>query len=238
MNEPEKKSTIQKNVLEAIRSGRAAMRPRWHFVLGAVALAVGVVILLLALLSLSSFIVFFLNRSGAIVGPQFGPSGLLALLRALPWLLVALCVLFAVLLELLIRHYALAYRRPLVYSMLAVVILTAVGAALIAHAHLHDRLYHRARANRLGFASGFYRRFGASRAPSIQSGRIRQLTAQGFLLDTAQGTTIAVMVTPRTRRRSNLQLAPAEQVFVFGRLMGNSMLAFAVRLADSDDESK
>jgi len=58
MNNAHPRSSIKDAVLEKIRRGEVHMRPRWQFVLKGVLVALGAVLVALALLYLVSFVFF------------------------------------------------------------------------------------------------------------------------------------------------------------------------------------
>lgn len=152
--------TLETKVLEAIRCGDVRMKPRWFFALRAVLLGTGITILLFATLFIGSFIVFSLRQSGLWFTPSYGLRGTYLFLRAVPWVLVALSMLFAVVLELMVRHYSFAYRAPLAYSLLGVMGLVGFGAVIVAQTPLHGRIFIYARGHRaMPFAGSLYRTY-------------------------------------------------------------------------------
>src|SRR3990167_8644737 len=128
----QEQSPIKAKILAAIESGKVTMRPRWHFVLQATLVICGLVIVLLALLFLTSFIIFSLRNTGVWFAPSFGYRGIGVFLTSLPWLLIGLTVIFVVLLEILVKKYSFAYRQPLLYSALALVLIVTIGGVAIA----------------------------------------------------------------------------------------------------------
>ena len=105
--------SIKNKVLEAIKSGQVKMRPRWYFILKTILVALGIVMIFLTLLYLISFIIFILRITGIWFAPAFGFEGYGIFLFSLPWLLVIISVLFAIILEVLVKRYSFAYRHRL-----------------------------------------------------------------------------------------------------------------------------
>src|SRR5262245_42216017 len=108
--------TVKHTVLDAIKAGQVHMKPRWHFVLRGILLVLESILLALSLRYLASFIMFIVYRSGVWFTPGFGFRGLRVFLLSIPWLLILVSVAFLVLLELLVKRYAFAYKKPLAYS--------------------------------------------------------------------------------------------------------------------------
>lgn len=228
---------IKDNILTRIRSGRVTMRPKWHFVLKALLAVVGGVLLLFATLYLISFVVFVTRQTGVWFGPGFGSPGFGALLRALPWALILLSLLFVAILEVLARRYAFAYRRPLLYSVTVIVVIVLVGGGLAAP--LHRTPFRDAREHRLPmFAERFYRDFGPPPLPSreLYRGVVTELVPGGFVLEDFQGATSAVRTTPRTRVIGEKPLAIGDEVIVFGMSTGTDVRAHGIRVLPAPGE--
>ncbi len=101
---PEKAHSSRLSVMDAIKKGTVTMRPRWHFILLSTLAAVGAFIVLLALVYIASLLVFFMHDSGAWFVPSFGGRGWFSFLRSIPWLLIFLIGIFALILEVLVRR--------------------------------------------------------------------------------------------------------------------------------------
>ncbi len=158
-------------MVAAIKSGQIKMRPRWHFAVRAALLASGIVLFSLALLYLASFIVFILHQTGLWRAPGFGLRGLRVFLFSLPWLLLAVALIFLVILEFLVRRYAFAYGRPLFYSVIAIVLLVLAGALAVAQTSFHRGLFRQAEENRLPWVGPLYRAYNFDKF-NIEDGRL------------------------------------------------------------------
>src|SRR4030042_4792350 len=140
MTEETNKNSLQNSILEKIKSGQAKIRPKWHFVLKTLLLAAGVLFGTLALLYLASFVLFVLRQTGSWFLPSFGWRGIMVFLISMPWLLVILGVVFIILLELLVRHYSFAYRNPLLYSLLGIIVFVIIASVFVAKTSFHEGL--------------------------------------------------------------------------------------------------
>src|SRR5690349_18490295 len=130
MNEHDEQSNLGQNLVHTIKEDHVSMRPKWHYAVGTVVSIVSGVLLAALLLYVASFVVFELRENGSWFGPAFGTRGWLILISSLPWLLLLVILILIVGLERLMRRYALIYRRPLIYSLLGIVIIVAVGGIL------------------------------------------------------------------------------------------------------------
>lgn len=179
-------------MLVAIRSGEAKMQPRWHFVLRTILFIVGGIIALLALLYIASFIVFVLQETGLWFAPVFGVAGWYSFFRSLPWILVALLIVFVLILALLVKRYSFVYERPTMYLLIGIVALVALGGFLIAATPFHRTLFDSARSGNLPVLGGLYRGFGMQRFGDIHRGTIVATTTGGFIIQDHGGQTSTV----------------------------------------------
>lgn len=221
------KKSIKEGVLEAIQTGRAKMRPRWHFVLRAVLLVVGVSLVFFALLYLASFILFALRETGIWFAPLYGSRGWITFFRSLPWVLIFLSLVFMVVLEILVQRYAFANRKPLLYSVLGIVVLAVLGGIIVAP--FHRPFFRSAREHSFPFAGGFYRNFEFARFDDIHRGRIMTITPEGFVLQDLNGETSTVFITSGTRMFPDPDVESGNAVVVFGDQTDHAIQAYGIR---------
>ncbi len=227
-NQPQDKS-INKEIISAAKTGQIKMRPKWHFILNAALWAVGIAAVTLALLYLASLFVFINHSTGIWIAPIFGLRGLFIFLASLPWMIVALVVIFAVILEILVRHYSFAYRLPLLYSGLAILFVIAAGGLLLARTPLHNMLSH---CPPVGgpppCAMGFYRDLGPRRFNNIHTGVIDSLLDPDFTIINRQQERLFILVTKRTRLPFGEDFSVGDTVVVIGDRSGNQVEAFGI----------
>lgn len=231
MNNTINKNAIRDRVLEAIKSDQVKMRPKWHFILKAVFAAVGGIILLLSIVYLASFIFFILRQTGVIFVPIFGFRGWYAFLVSIPWLLVLLLLIFIVLLEILARHYSFAYRRPLIYFAIVVLLFVIIGGYIVATTHFHDRMFRYSQRHRLPFAGQMYRGYGEQRFKNIHQGIITEITRDGFIMENRRGETLIIIITRFTRLPLGADFSKGDTVVVFGDRENKTVGAIGIRNA-------
>lgn len=150
--------TIQRKILTVIESGKVKMRPKWHFVLKAILIVLGMILLYLTLLYLISFMIFVVREDRPWMGP--GPL-MVAILDGLPWFLIALALVFIGLLQHLVKKYQFGYGKPLFYLVLAIIGVVALGSLIVDASDFHRHLFERSHMHRLPFGGErFYLRFG------------------------------------------------------------------------------
>lgn len=229
MSEEKKSKSIRDEVLEAIKAGRVAMRPRWQFALRLGLVVVGVVLALTVVWYLASLAIFVLRDTGAWFGPEFGRRGWYVTLRALPWVVILFALVFVVILEILVRRFAFSYRQPLLYSLGGVVLIVFMGSIIVARTSLHGRLLNYAEQNRLPLAGPMYRKFHRHVPYHIYPGTIVSTTSEGFMIVTRRGDSFEVFVTTSTRFPNHVRFMLGDEVAVFGDRVRTTINAFGIQ---------
>ena len=236
MENDENKKSIREDVLATIKSGQVSMRPKWQFMLKAALFVVGGVLLFLVLLYVASFTIFILRRSGVWFVPTFGVHGWYVFLVSVPWLLVGAALIFIGILEVLVRHYAFAYRQPLLYSLIIILFLVGVGGFVVALTPLHRVLLHSAENDQLPVGGPMYRGFGMQRLPDVHRGEvIERVPPHSFTMDTVIGEHIIVDITPHTRLSPMADFEPGDFVVVLGVLNNGTVSAFGIQEIDREE---
>ncbi len=224
--------SMKDDVLESIKNKGIKMRPKWHFILRAVCAGTGGVILLLTLLYLASFIIFILHQTGVWFVPFFGFRGLYPFFASLPWILILFLIIFIIISEVLVKHYAFAYRLPLLYSALGVAFLAVVGGLIIARTPLHGKLLNYEEGNRLPFTGHMYQRFGRQRFGTIHKGQILDIAENGFVMINQQGETVTVVMPHGFRQGPGQNFLKGDWVVVLGNRAGNVIQALGIKKVD------
>lgn len=226
---PHSPQPLRDEVLAAIEHGNVHMRPHWHFVLKTVLLIIGGVLLFCTLTFLVSFMLFMLRLNGVSFVPAFGLSGWFSLLFNLPWILIVLSLIFLVVLEVLVRHYAFAYRRPLLYSVFSIIVVTTIAGYVVAATPFHRQFSVYVERNNVPWAGSLYRDYGRPRMPDVHGGVITILQPRGFLMVDRRAEILTVVITPRTRLPFGADFSPGDTVVVFGDRHGGVVEAFGIR---------
>lgn len=221
-------------VLGAIRDRNLSMRPRWYFVLRGILAAIGCLISLLAGLYIASLVVFLMRRTGAWFVPVFGAHGWIALMLSLPWILLVFLGIFVVVLELLVRRYAFAYRRPLMMSAGGILLLVIFGGIVVGMTSLHGRLERLTSEHQVPFIAGMYRAFEGWHRDDVHQGMMAQEMPDGFIFNEYDGDTLHVIVGSNTRFEGGVP-GVGDTVVVFGKEDDGSIGAEGVRVLDPSD---
>ncbi len=235
MEEQINHKSIKEQIAEAIKAGRVKMRPRWYFVLRGTLAVLGGVLIALLLLFLVSMIIFMLRQTGTGFAPAFGARGWFIFFRSLPWLLIVFSLIFIGLLELLTRQYSFAYRRPLLYSAVGIIVLVVGGGFLVAGTPLHRQVSRYVLVHHLPIGEGIYRGIRQRQFDNVYPGVIVATTTEGMQLFSRRGDLFTIIVTPETRIADEGGFMPDQSVVVFGeRVASDTIRAFGVRLIDAE----
>jgi hypothetical protein len=236
--------SISEQIITAARNGNLKMRPKWQFILRACLWLVGLAAVLLALLYFFSLFLFITRRTGIWLAPIFGFHGILIFLTSLPWLLVLAVLIFVVILEVLVHHYYFAYRMPLLYSALGVLLVVVAGGMVLAGTPLHDILSHCPRPGshppdglgRVGgppCGTGIYRDLDSQRFKNIHQGVISDFDGGDFILTDSQQEALRIIVTRKTRLPFGDDFTVGDNVVVVGDRHGDQIEAFGISRVDN-----
>lgn len=231
MTDQQQKPSLEKSVMDAIHSGRVHMRPRWKFILSGMLAALGIVIIICTLLFITSFTIFSLRQTGVLFIPAFGTRGLFTFFAALPVILIILLVLFVILLEILVQRYRVAYRMPLLVSVLAILVIVVLGGIALEGTRVHEMILRQSRLPGGGVPApiAVMYRTGAEHVPDVYHGTIISTIPGGFVLldDNGAGTT-TVLIDASTKLPPGATFTQGEEVVVFGDVASGTVHALGV----------
>ncbi|MBL8031708.1 MAG: hypothetical protein JNK33_05300 [Candidatus Doudnabacteria bacterium] len=234
MSEEEKKS-ISQNVLEQINSGQIKPTSRAYFVFRVGVFTVAMVVLVLLVIYTSSLVFFGLRSSGAWFAPGFGLSATRSALLIVPWVLVGCVVAAVVVLELLVKRFGFAYRRPAIYSVAGIALLVVVVGYAVALTPLHRSLYRQVHNGaKPPFWGGLYKNFDAGPGHALHAGFVNDLAKESFLLNAREGADFLVYITPTTQLPRERAVREGDFVLVFGSVDRGSIRAAGVRFAPDE----
>jgi hypothetical protein len=231
-NSQKNKLPLNESVMKAVRDGMIKMRPKWYFILRAALVVTGLIVLGLFALYLASFIIFTLQRTGVWFIPAFGFRGIFTFLLSLPWLLILLAALFLVILEILVRRYSFAYRWPLLYSALAIVLAVLIGGFAVAKTPMHPHLIDYEKGDGHLCCGGMYRDMDRSRFNDIHVGRITEFTREGFTIQNRGEEILLIVVTKKTRLPYGTDYSVDDVVVIFGPRHADTVDALGIRRID------
>jgi glucan phosphoethanolaminetransferase (alkaline phosphatase superfamily) len=234
MNQEQNQGSIKQSLLEKIKKGEFKMLPRSRFILKAVLIITGIIIVFGAALYIISFMLFIFRKSPLQFLPEFGFGGLRMLFGVFPWTLIIIALVFIVILEILVKRYSFAYRNPLLYSALAVIILVLVVGFIIGQTPLHRRMFQEVRAGRLSFARPFYRNLDLRKPENVFHGTVLETSENSFTLETPEGKVLTVEIVPETMFPREKEVKKGDYVMVIGKIKENIIEAGGIRKLPKD----
>ena len=200
-------NNISEKIAEKIKKGEVKMRPRFQFVFKSILIALGIFVILGTALYLISFILFVVQRSGLIFLPRYGFGGIRILLNGFPWLLLLIVICFIFLLEFLLKKYTIAYRKPLLYSSL-IIILIILGMGFVIHqTSFHGQMYLRSQEGKIPLARSLYNKFELLNSNKVHPGIITEVLDDGFILERHDGELLKVIISEEFNIKEDLHVA-------------------------------
>ncbi len=202
------------------------MKSKAYFIVRTALFTLSVIALLLFLIYLVSFIVFSLRISGVWFLPTFGFFGIRTLLGSLPWLLILLVAALIVLLELFAGRISLVYKKPVVYSLFAIIAIVVTVGLVVGFSPLHAKLFH----SGLPFIGPLYQGYGTADFHNVHNGRISAITANGFTMETPNGNMLTVITNDAMKQG----LKEGDYVLVVGAKTDSTIKATILKKIDQD----
>ena len=144
--------------------------------------------------------------------------------------------MFVIILEILVRRYSFAYRRPLLYSVAGVTLLVIVGGYVVAGTSFHGRMFRYAERNELPLVGGFYREYGHQRFRNIHKGLVEEAAENKLVIKDRRGEILTVLMTPETRLSSGADFLKGDLVVVFGNRDDHTVRALGIRKIPKDND--
>ncbi len=217
---------LKEHIMGAIKTDQVRMRSRLFFLTHTALWLIAILLSFAVALFLLSFAIFMLRGNGLLAAPSLGMHGILPLLFSLPWLIGLAIMMLIATIEILGMHFAVVYRRPVLYSALAVLSITIVGASLVAHTTLHERMFRMGREGKLPPLGARFYEGALHERPDIHVGEIIEI-GERFVIETRTGSTTVIIMNKETRRPPSLSIG--DTVVVFGELVDGSIAAFGIR---------
>jgi len=226
-------NSINNKVINKIKSGNIKMKPKIYFVLRTALLMLSILVLVLFIVCLISFIAFSLRSSGVWLSPAFGFPCIKMLFGSLPWVLILITVVLIVLLEIFAKKFTFVYRKPILYSLLIIILVVFLGGFLIDKTPFHSNLFWKAQEGHLPGFGSFYRDFGNPKFKNIHQGVVSEVINNGFLIENHRERIISVMITPETRLPSE-KIEEGDVIVVFGERDNGQIEALNIRKTKRD----
>ena len=224
-------TSLHRHIQSAIKGGKLKMRSKKYFIMRTFLVVISIVIIAAALIYLTSFAFFVLHIRGVWELSGFGLRGFLPFLVSLPWLLFLATLVFLIGLEFLVKKTTIAYRKPLVYSVLGLMFLVLLSGFGFAKFSLHERLYNRAiDRNPPPIVGSFYKKFGDRPLHNVHPGMIVELDDNVFVMRTPTNDLIDIVILERTKFVGERMPKISDRVMIMGEKMNNKIIAEIIKI--------
>ncbi len=226
-NNKQEKS-ISEAVLRTIESGNAKQSPKWHFMLRGVLWAAVSVLALVCLLFVVSLAAFTISENKILAARDFGWLGAGTMLVSLPWILFGVIAILIFAVESLTRRYSFAYRRPLLYSIAAILVIVFGGSLLLDQARFHESMERYSDDRHLPVAFVYHGDMGRP-IINLHTGIIEGFNPDGFLMRSRFDEMLSVIINERTSFPRGKTFVEHDPVLVIGPREDSVIYARGVR---------
>jgi hypothetical protein len=210
-------NSIKDDVLNRIKKGEIKMKPKIYFVLRPILFLLALIVIFLVIIYFVSFIffVFKINAGSALFG--FGLRGAESLFLSLPWLIILVLLVFVLVFEALLIHYKFAYRRPVLYSLLGIIILFLLTGFVIHCTSFHANLYSINKEHGLPAIGALYNRYDKVDFKGIFCGVVSEINNDGFIVQWIDNPKIKFEVNVPPDFTKHKDLDKGDIVILFGK---------------------
>ncbi len=217
-------------IIEKIKAGEVVMRPRWHFACQTIFWTLGLIVVSLVALYLTSFLMFVLHSSGMRFMPLFGYRGIAFAVISSPWVLISATFLFVAVLYVLVRKFSFSYRKPVVYSLLATVFGVLLVSTMIHFLEIHSRMYTFSERHSIPGISKMYQSLPLP-PEGVYAGRVSRIVSESTFIVQNKSEEVTVFVDAMTKMPKS-EIREGLFVVIFGNKNKEQaeIQAFGVRI--------
>jgi len=228
-------SQFKDEIIKKINSQEIQMKPKFHFILTTILYIGGLIFGALCLVYLISFLIYFFNIQSLEQTRNFGLYGLKIFLYSLPWFIMLLAGILFVILQILVRHFSFGYKKSILYTVGAIVILITSTSIAIAKTSFHDNLQNTALKRQVPIMQQFYKRY--EQVENMHRGIARDIQREQFILDeiTFEHKSNIIKILERTRVKPGLKIQEGDIVIVIGEAKNSEILAEGIHIFGETD---
>lgn len=224
-------------IIAEIQKEKIVMKPKIYFLLQGFMVFFGLVISFLATIYVVSLFVFFFKLRGAYNFPGFNLLAMKDLLLSLPIVIMLVATGLIVVLYWFSRRFAFTYRRPVILSLMGVILLVILGGFLVAASPVHYNMYKKFGKNLNG--SVFFRTlYAPENHPPLKNSLIGEIvvaTQREMKIITHTRSVCPIVLLKPSAKSSRNSFVTGDWVFVYGRPEDASFYATKVVELDSQE---
>jgi hypothetical protein len=178
----------------------------------------------LAALFMGGFLFFILGSSGYWALPGFGMLGLVIFASSFPWFIPILVLVLAGICVYLLR--ALGYLQHLspILTTLLLFVATIIAGLLLSLTPAYNPLL-----RQTSFGRPLLHSYGIGRFHNVYFGTVKEATSDGYTLESFDGRTFTILVTPHTEFPAQRDFVAGDNVVVIGERHRGTVRAFGIR---------
>lgn len=205
------------------------MHSRSYFALKSLLWALAAIFFLAVAAALVVFVFYSLKLTGALALTGFGFKGMRDFLLALPLSLILITLLFIMTAAVFLKRYPVTYRRPLIYGVMALLVIISLGsAAFVASTGLRRSIYATVEYGEIPLVSGFYDAYTKAGSRRVTVGRVVRAEKGGVTVITREGEEVQAVFGPQTSIYTDRVFEAGDYVIVYGERDGGVVGAMAV----------
>jgi len=212
---------FDKKIIDKIENDKIRMKNKAYFIFRSVVLVLAIIFISIISLFFASLIIFTLRASGLLLLPPLGFRGLKMFFFSFPWVMAIFILLLMFFLSILAKKYKFVYKKPLLYSVLGIVIIVLIGGFVFARFSFHDKIFERR--ERSPIISLFYK---GKEIKDLYIGQVIEIGNNRFVLQTKEGNKLTII--------SKIIVEIDDPVVVIGKREGDIINAFNVRKINND----
>lgn len=215
-------------ILEKIKKEDVKIKSKSYFVFRTVIYVLILVFGFLFSIFFASFIVFSLRAKGALYLPGFGFRGWGLFLSSFPWLLVIFALILIIVLEIFAKKFSVVYKKPLIYSILVIIILILLMSFLIGQTSMHSKLFKSAQEGKLPIMGPMYKENFIKTPYNVFIGKVFDISDNGFQLEIKNGEILSVIIS-EARFLPSQGIKKNDSVMIMGDKEDSIIKAFGVK---------
>lgn len=227
---------IHNTILKKIESGAIRQKPKWHFVLVTLSFVFALVTLSLIFLYLVSFVGLVLREHLIFDALSFGPRTVFTIMHTLPFLLIVLVATVFLLLHVLVRHFAFAYMKPVMVTLLLGLLLTLVLFASVLLGDKNSRIAKIGEGRHVPGIEALHVRFRDQIPPLVLHGSIVNKQDGVYVIRDVHDKELQVMLTENTRTDKEMYEV-GDRVMLIAERTPEILRAVAIRIYDETKRS-
>ncbi|MCX6738324.1 MAG: hypothetical protein NTY11_02830 [Candidatus Parcubacteria bacterium] len=231
------KNNIKEQILKRIKDKEVHMTPKVLFLFKTALFILGIILFFCLGALIFSFIMFKMHATGLWHTIGFGPRGIGIFFAGFPWFLLVFILVLVVILEFLAEKFSWVYKKPLVYSILGIIVFVLLVGFIVSLTPMHPQLFRGVTEGNMPIVEPFYRAHIMQSSPNIHIGEISTISDEEIIMKNEKGEVFTIIISPETILQRNEEMSEGDLIMVVGDESDSSISAFGIRQIEEERES-